>query len=119
MSEGLEDDEKDYLLKQNPNLMPLFMINLEKTLENKEVTPKEKPSHRAGKRITREEDQESIETQAKQCKGKDLNDLNEWIKSYEQKLGKDHVRVKANDLHEVNLGEKDEGRKLKIRAELE
>lgn len=61
MSEGLEDDEEEYLLKQNPNLMFLFMIDLEKILENKEVTLKEKPSHRVGKRIRREGDQESIE----------------------------------------------------------
>ena len=100
--------------------MPLFMINIEKILKNKKVTPMEKTSHRVGKRMRREDnDQGSIETQAKQCKEKDLSDLKEWIKSHEKKLGEGHARVKADDLQEINLVEEDEERKLKISAALE
>ena len=39
MAEGLEDDEEEYLLQQNPNLVPLFLVHLDKVLQKQEWIP--------------------------------------------------------------------------------
>ena len=37
MAEGLEEDEEEYLLQQNPDLVSLFIVHLDKLLQEKKL----------------------------------------------------------------------------------
>lgn len=61
MAEGLEEDEEEYLLQQNPNLTPLFMVHLDKLLQKEAQAP--------GKLVNKkkQKEPEDLEQQARQC----------------------------------------------------
>ena len=42
MAEGLEEDEEEYLLQQNLNLVPLFMVHLDKILQEQKPNSEKK-----------------------------------------------------------------------------
>ena len=46
MAEGLEEDEEEYLLQQNPNLVPLFMVHLDKIMQEQKLDPGKKKGKR-------------------------------------------------------------------------
>ena len=46
MAKGLEEDEEEYLLQQNPNLVPLFMVHLDKILGEQKPDPGSKKGKR-------------------------------------------------------------------------
>lgn len=68
------DDEEEALLKQNPDPVPLLLVNLDELLlkrEGDKVTGKEK--HEQVK-------EDNLEMQAQKCGKKVLKDLEDWIK---------------------------------------
>ena len=58
MAKGLEEDEEEYLLQQNPNLVPLFMVHLDKILQE------QKPNSGKKKGKRNEAGREDIELRA-------------------------------------------------------
>ena len=113
MEEGLEEDEEEYLLHQNPNLVPLFMVHLDKILQKQKLDPGSKK----GKR--KQAESEDIELRARECGQEDFENLQAWIKTQKDKEQEEVTRVKQNQLEEADLGEEGEGKKVRVSAELE
>lgn len=112
MAEELEEDDEEYLLEQNPDLKPFFLVHLDKMLEKKILTSSELQLPKTSKKAWKESlDMESIEAQTQQCNERDLKELSEWVKFREDKEMESHKWVKKDDLQEVNLG-KDGGEKM-------
>ena len=113
MAEGLEEDEEEYLLRQNPNLVPLFMVHLDEILQGKEPNSVKKKNK---KNLAEQED---IELRARECGSADLENLQAWIKAQKDKEQEEDTRVKQDQLEEVNLGEEGEEQQVRVSAELE
>ena len=64
MAQGLEDDAEEYLLQQNPNLVPLFMVHLDKILQE------QKPDLGSKKCKRKHAEPEDIELRARECRQK-------------------------------------------------
>ena len=113
MAEGLEDDEEEYLLQQNPNLVPLFLVHLDKVLQKQKMDP----GNKKGKR--KQAKPEDLELRARECGQEDFENLQAWIKTQKDKEQEEVTRVKQDQLEEIDLGEEGEGKRVRVSAELE
>ena len=109
MTEGLEDDEEEYLPQQNPNLVALFLVHLDKVLQKQGTNPENKK----GKR--KQAEPEDLELRARECGQEDFENLQAWIKTQKDKEQEDVTRVKQDQLEEIDLG--DRGRRKTSKGE--
>ena len=113
MTEGLEDDEEEYLLQQNLNLVPLFLVHLDKVLQIQRMNL----GNKKGKR--KQAEPEDLQVRAQECGQEDFENLQAWIKTQKDKEQEEVTRVKQDQLKEIDLGEEGEGKRERVSAELE
>ena len=110
--EGIEEDEEERILRENPDLVSLFEVDIDSILSR--YAP-------AAMTIQPIKEEAQIEQSDEQDSGdQTLQELQRWIESGEAKhiLSERSIRVKEDDLIDMNVGTTDDPKILKVSTKL-